>query len=81
MTNTLSSGAENVSWDLTDLYSGMDDPRLNADLDACDAQADALDAAYRGRIADLTAAELGGTDRPLRVAGGDRTSRPVRLHR
>ena len=58
MTNGESSGAEEIVWDLSDLYAGMDDPQLNADLDVCDAEADALDAAYRGRIAGLTAAEL-----------------------
>ncbi|MGQ9840648.1 MAG: M3 family oligoendopeptidase [Anaerolineae bacterium] len=52
------TGAENVAWDLTDLYAGMDDPQLNADLDAADAEAEALDTAYRGRIAALSAAEL-----------------------
>lgn len=54
------TGAEEVTWDLTDLYTGMADPRLDADLDACDAEAEALDAAYRGRIAGLTPAELAG---------------------
>lgn len=58
MTDKPLSGAETISWDLTDLYAGADDPLINADLDACDAEADALHAAYRGRIADLTAAEL-----------------------
>jgi oligoendopeptidase F len=52
------TGAEEIVWDLSDLYAGIDDPHLNADLDACDADADALAAAYRGRIAGLTAAEL-----------------------
>ena len=58
MTNGESIGAEEIVWDLSDLYAGMDDPQLDADLDACDAEADALDAAYRGRIAGLAAAEL-----------------------
>jgi oligoendopeptidase F len=58
MTERLPTGAEKIIWDLSDLYSGMDDPRLNADLDACDAEADALGDAYRGRIASLTASEL-----------------------
>ncbi len=60
MSDQQTTGAETVTWDLTDLYTGMADPRLEADLDACDAEADALDAAYRGRIAGLTAAELAG---------------------
>lgn len=55
---TPSTGAEDVAWDLTDLYAGMDDPRLNADLDAADVEADALDTAYRGRIAALPPAGL-----------------------
>lgn len=54
------TGAEEAAWDLSDLYSGMDDPALNADLDAADAEADALDAAYRGRVAGLSAAEMAG---------------------
>ncbi len=60
MSDQQTTGAETVTWDLTDLYTGMADPKLEADLDACDAEADALDAAYRGRIAGLTAAELAG---------------------
>ncbi len=36
----------------------MDDPQLDADLDACDAEAAALNAEYRGRVAELSAAEL-----------------------
>ncbi|MCX7707139.1 MAG: M3 family metallopeptidase, partial [Anaerolineae bacterium] len=54
------TGAEDVAWDLTDLYAGMDDPQLNTDLDAADAEATALDAEYRGRIAALSGAELAG---------------------
>ncbi len=60
MPDQQTTGAETVTWDLTDLYTGMADPRLEADLDACDAEADALDAAYRGRIAALSPAELAG---------------------
>lgn len=57
MSNSLPTGAENVAWDLTDLYAGMDDSRLPADLDMADAEADALDAEYRGRIASLSPSE------------------------
>lgn len=59
-TDRFPSGAENVAWDLTDLYAGMDDPQLLADLDAAEAEADALDASYRGRIAGLNAGEVAG---------------------
>ena len=52
------TGAEEVTWDLTDLYAAGDDPAIDRDLDAADAVADELDAAYRGRIATLDAAAL-----------------------
>jgi len=53
MTDKESTGAEEITWDLSDLYAGMDDPQLNADLDACDTEADALGEAYRARIVKL----------------------------
>jgi oligoendopeptidase F len=55
---TQTTGAEEITWDLSDLYAGMDDPQLNADLGACDAEADALSETYRGRIAELAATGL-----------------------
>ena len=39
------------SWDLRDLYAGMDDPRLAADLQQALADARAFAAAYKGRLA------------------------------
>ncbi len=38
-------------WDLSDLYSGLDDPRLQSDLDRVREQARAFEEAYRGKIA------------------------------
>lgn len=52
------TGAESITWDLSDLYAGIDDPAIEHDLDLSDAEADALDAQYRGRIGALSAAEL-----------------------
>ena len=52
------TGAEEITWDLTDLYAASDDLAIDRDLDATDAAADELDAAYRGRIATLDAAAL-----------------------
>ncbi len=52
------TGAEDVSWDLADFYQGTGDPAISRDLDAADAAADALAATFRGRVAQLTAAEL-----------------------
>lgn len=42
--------AEGISWDLADLYSGPDDPRINADLDGALAAAQDFAATYRGTI-------------------------------
>lgn len=72
-TPTTLTGAEEATWDLTDLYKGMDDPALTADLDAADAEADRLDATYRGRVASLSAnemAELLGCYEALRERAG-----------
>ena len=53
------TGAEDITWDLADLYAGLDDPKIEGDLQAAEDAADALDRTYRGRIASLTPEELG----------------------
>jgi oligoendopeptidase F len=58
MASTGNTGAESVRWDLTDLYSGADDPRLAQDLDQALERAETLGARYRGRVAGLAAGEL-----------------------
>jgi oligoendopeptidase F len=45
-----SSSADGVAWNLADLYSGPDDPRIKADLDAALSRAAAFESAYRGKI-------------------------------
>lgn len=44
------SSADGVAWDLGDLYRGIDDPRINQDLDAALKRAQAFEASYRGQI-------------------------------
>ncbi|MBX5489888.1 MAG: M3 family oligoendopeptidase [Chloroflexi bacterium] len=46
------------SWDLSELYAGIDDPRLDADLDAVLALARAFETDYKGRLASLDDAAL-----------------------
>ena len=53
---TPTTGAEEVRWDLTDLYAS--DPALDADLAGAEAAAGALAERYRGRLGDLDAAAL-----------------------
>lgn len=52
------TGAEEVIWDLSDLYNAPDDPQIETDMQSITEQADAFDKAYRGRVAQLSAAEL-----------------------
>jgi len=53
-----SAGAEEVLWNLGDLYSGGDDPQLEKDLSESKQRAESFASSYRGRIAELEAAEL-----------------------
>jgi oligoendopeptidase F len=41
-------------WDLTDLYAGMDDPRLAGDLDGAARQADSFRRAWQGRLGEAS---------------------------
>jgi oligoendopeptidase F len=40
-------------WNLNDLYSGLDDPAINRDLDRVAAECAAFEDAYKGKLADL----------------------------
>ena len=42
--------AQEIVWDLSDLYSGPDDPRIRADLDGAGAAAQSFAARFRGTI-------------------------------
>ena len=58
MATTVPTGAEAVEWDLDDLYTGADDPRLRADMDGAVAAAREFRERYHGRIGGLDAAAL-----------------------
>lgn len=47
-----------VTWDLTDLYAGVDDPQIAADLDALEARAERFAADYRGQVGALSAGDF-----------------------
>lgn len=55
---TPTTGAEDVRWDLGDLYTDLDDPRLDVDLDALVAEAAAFELAHRGKLVDTLGAAL-----------------------
>jgi oligoendopeptidase F len=52
------TGAEDILWNLSDLYAAPDDPKIDADIAASLAQAKDFTETYHGRIAELSAAEL-----------------------
>ncbi len=45
-------------WNLSDLYQGFDDPRLNSDLEALQKEAAEFREQYRGRVANLTPEQI-----------------------
>jgi oligoendopeptidase F len=52
------TGAEQVTWDLSDLYETVDDPAIDRDLNEADTCADELAQIYRGHIAELGTEEM-----------------------
>lgn len=48
---TPSTGAEEVRWDLSDLYAELDDPQLDADLAELVKMAESFSAEYKGQLA------------------------------
>ena len=67
------------SWDLADLYAGLDDPRIAADLNAALGAAKAFAETYRGKLVALAAEAQGGEALAAAIAAyeslGDRTGR------
>lgn len=57
------TGAENIFWDLSVYYDGPDDPRIDSDLDAAAEDVGTFAAQYRGKMAQLSAAELADANR------------------
>jgi oligoendopeptidase F len=58
MATTEVTGAEEVAWDLTDLFDGIDDARIDAAVAEAEADAGAFRERYHGQVAELDAAGL-----------------------
>ncbi len=52
------TGAEDVAWDLSDLYDGADDPSLESDVAEAEQAGVAFRERYHGKVAGLSAGEL-----------------------
>ena len=58
MATTEVTGAEDVAWDLSDLFAATDDPRIDEVVAEADADAAAFRERYHGKVAELDAAAL-----------------------
>ena len=58
MTTTEITGAEEVAWDLSDLYESAEDPRFESDVEEAEKAAAAFRERYYGKVEDLEAGEL-----------------------
>ena len=67
MTTTELTGAEEVVWDLADLYAGGDDPRIEQDVEQTETAAAAFRERYYGRVAELSAARSARGNRGARA--------------
>ncbi len=54
------TGAEEIHWDLSDLYASSEDPQLAKDKKDILKEADAFADQYKGRVAELNASEFKG---------------------
>lgn len=52
------TGAENINWDLSDLYASAEAPQLQADKQQVMEDADTFAGKYRGRVTECSAAEF-----------------------
>ncbi len=52
------TGAEDVVWDLSVFYKSFDDPQLQADIEKLTEMVDAFQARWRGKVAEMNAADF-----------------------
>jgi oligoendopeptidase F len=58
MATTEQTGAEEVAWDLSDLYEGQEDPRLEEEIEEAERSAEAFRERYHGEVSQLDAVAL-----------------------
>ena len=69
------TGAEQVEWNLSDLYEGPDDPRIDSELDEASAAASAFRERYRGKLGELSARRAERRGRRARAASSPISTR------
>ncbi|MCH7945013.1 MAG: M3 family oligoendopeptidase [Armatimonadetes bacterium] len=70
--------AKGVRWDLSDLFSGVDDPRIERAWSDLNSRADEFASKYRGKVAagEMSATELAGAIKELETISQD-VSKPI----
>ncbi|NQT62827.1 MAG: M3 family oligoendopeptidase [Candidatus Marinimicrobia bacterium] len=68
--STQVTGAENIRWDLSELFSGLDDPKIDIVLNESRQQAERFVEQYRGKLGDLTPEALAGAYNELEAISG-----------
>lgn len=56
--DTTHTGAEDVRWDLSDLYASSNAPEIEADVETINTRLTAFDQTYRSKVAGLSAQEM-----------------------
>ncbi len=68
--STQVSGAESIRWDLSELFSGLDDPKIDGVLGDSRLQAERFVEQYRGKLGDLSPESLAGAYSELEAISG-----------
>ncbi|MCF7826038.1 MAG: M3 family oligoendopeptidase [Candidatus Marinimicrobia bacterium] len=68
--STQTTGAENVRWDLSELFSGLDDPKIETVLSESRQKAEGFVKQYRGKLGDLSPEALASAYNELEVISG-----------
>jgi oligoendopeptidase F len=78
MATAMAFAAEGVRWDLSALFEGLDDPKIDATWATCHERADRFDRAYRGRVksGNLAPDELAAAIREIESIENE-ASKPV----
>ena len=82
MTPATQTGAENIRWNLSDLFNGLDDPQIEATLTAASQKAQEFVGKYKSKLSQLSPAEMYQAlkDEELLISPMYRLSQFVHLH-
>jgi len=68
--STSNTGAENIRWDLNELFSGLEDPKIQTVLDDGRDAAETFVKKYKGKLAELSPEDLASAYRDVEAISG-----------